>query len=170
MLFFGNFDKLNAPYYLVSDFWIPVQLRLDAAQQPKWCFTFQLFANQNQPSTPNHEKCRCHKNPKWVVPCKINFFVTILSFAKCVMCTVLPRISDIFVQFPMSHDILGAFFGSKLVQFVKDWTFWRVPKTGCFFIIVLCTKKLCVLWRTERFGWQKICHFCTILIQISILY
>ena len=91
---------------------------------------------------------------------KSRFFVTILSFTKCIVCTVLPRISDIFMQFLMSHDILGAFFGSKVVQFVKDWTFWRVPKTGCFFIIVLCTKKLCVLWRTERFGWQIICHFC----------
>ena len=101
---------------------------------------------------------------------KSRFFVTILSFVKFVMCTVLPRISDIFMQFLMSHDILGAFFGSKVVQFVKDWTFWRVPKTGYFFIIVLCTKKLCVLWRTERFGWQKsdifvqfwyIFRFCT---------
>ena len=66
-----------------------------------------------------------------------------------------------FMQFLMSHDILGAFFGSKVVQFVKDWTFWRVPKTGYFFVIVLCTKKLCILWRTERFGWQKIWHFWT---------
>ena len=101
---------------------------------------------------------------------KWRFFVTISSFTKFIGCTVLPRISDIFMQLPMSHDVLWAFFGSKVVQFVKDWTFWRVPKTGYFFIIVLCTKKLCILWRTERFGWQKsdifvqfwhIFRFCT---------
>ena len=48
------------------------------------------------------------------------FFVTILRFSKFVMCVVLPRNSDNFMEFLMSHDILGAFFGSKVVQFVKD--------------------------------------------------
>ena len=88
------------------------------------------------------------------------FFVAILSFAKCVMCTVLPRISDIFVQFLMSHDILGAFFWikscaiceglnvlegpqngllfyhrlvhKKVMRFVKDWTFWVTKKSVIF--------------------------------------
>ena len=168
---FGNFDKLNAPYYLVSDFWVPVAIVIGCSSAPKMVFHFSIFRKPKISLAPQNTKNGdVPKFPNGLYLAKSIFFVTILSFVKCVVCPVLPRISDIFMQFLMSHDILGAFFGSKVVQFTKDWTFWRVPKTGCFFILVLYTKKLCVLWRTERFGWQKICIFCTILTHISILY
>ena len=68
------------------------------------------------------------------------FFLEILCFTKFITCTVLPRNDDICVKFPMSHDILRANFGSKVVQFTKDWTIWRVPKTSCF-LASFCVQK-----------------------------
>ena len=155
-MIFGNFDKLNAPYYLVSDFWIPVAIAIGCSSAPKMVFRFSTFRKPKISLAPQITKNSDEaKIPNGPYLAKSRFFVTILSFAKCIMCTVLPRISDIFMQFLMSHDILGAFFGSKVMQFVKGWTFWRIPETGCFFYHRLVHKKLCVLWRTERFGWQK---------------
>ena len=43
---------------------------------------FNFSQTQNQPSTPNHEKQRCHKNPKWTVPCKIKIFCYDFEFRK----------------------------------------------------------------------------------------
>ena len=145
-MIFGNFNKINAPYYPVSDFWIPVQSQLDAAQQPKSCFTFQLFANQNQPSTPNREKCRCPKNPKWPVPCKIKIFCYDFEFRK------MYRV----------HSTTQ-----------NQRYFYAISDVARYFGSLFLVKKLCNLRRIERFGGspkrvaflssscvQKSCAFC----------
>ena len=144
MVIFGNFDKLNAPYYLVSDFLIPVQMAMCAAQHPKTCFTFQLSQNQTQPSTPNDEKCRCPKNHKWIVPCKSKVFC--YDFEFCKMCHVHSTTQNqrYFYGIPDVTRYFGYHFWLKSCVICRGWNVLGDKKSAIFVqfwhIFRFCTK------------------------------
>ena len=116
-MIFGNFNKLNAPYYLVSDFWIPVTLAIRCSSAAKMVFHFSTFHKPKISLAPQiTKKSDVTKTLNGPYLAKSRFFVSILSFAKCIVCTVLPRISDVWMEFLMSHDIAMVFVNSTLFE------------------------------------------------------
>ena len=130
-------------YYLVSDFLIPVQSQLDAAQQPKSCFTFQLFANQNQPITPNREKCRCHKNPKWTVPCKINIFCYDFEFRKMYRLHSTTQNQRYFYAISDVTRYFGSLFWIKSCAICEGLNVLEGPPKRVTFLSSSCAQKSC---------------------------
>ena len=113
---------------------------------------FNFSQTQNQPSTPTHEKLRCPKNHKWIVPCKINTLCYDFEFRKMyhVHSTTQNQryfyaISDVtryfgslfWIKSWAIYEGLNVLEGpqngllfyhrlvhKKVMRFVKDWTFW----------------------------------------------
>ena len=123
---------------------------------------FNFPQTQNQPSTPNREKCRCHKNPKWTVPCKIKIFCYDFEFRKMYHVHSTTQNQRYFYAISDVTRYFGSLFWikscaiceglnvlegpqngllfchrlvyKKVVHFVKDWTFWVTKNLSFLYI------------------------------------
>ena len=113
---------------------------------------FNFSQTQNQPSTPNHEKYRCPKNPKWSVPCKTKSFCYDFEFHKMYRVHSTTQNQRYFYAISDVTRYFGSLFlikscaiceglnvleglqnglifyhrlvHKKVMRFVKEWTFW----------------------------------------------
>ena len=113
-----------------------------AAQHPKTCFTFQLSQNQNQPSTQKHENYRCHKNPKWTLPCKITIFFNGFEFRRICHVYSTTQNQRYFYGIPDVTRYFGYHFWLKSCVICRGWNVLEGPQNGLLFYHRLVYKKV----------------------------
>ena len=98
---------------------------------------------QNQPSTPNHEKLRCPKNPKWIVPCKIKIFCYDFEFRKMYHVHSTTQNQRYFYAISDVTRYFGSLFWIKSCAICEGLNVLEGPQNGLLFYhrLVACAQK-----------------------------